>query len=87
MRRTPEQIAADEALTEALANCARAYDLLPEGEVIMDYGCSVYVQSMEMIDNHQDGYLTIFKDSNTPTHSALGLFKKGVKQVLDNHGG
>ena len=63
MRRTPEQIEADEQLTSAIERCAYAYDMYDSGDLIGDY---MVICAIQKID--EEGELT---------HSSNMLFRNG----------
>lgn len=75
MARTPEQQAADEALTQAIEAVTQAYD--PEGAMAgFILGEYVVVSSRQGWDDDGDGITsvgTMFRDGDVPTHRALGL--------------
>lgn len=69
--RTPEQQAADDALTAAIQQCHEAYDW--DAGVLTEY---VVVTASMRWDDDGTGITaigTIFRDSNLPYHHALGL--------------
>lgn len=72
MTRTPEQKAADEALTTAVTRCVAAYgDGSPA--VVCEYVVAVALRSL---DDDGEALTTVgllYRDSDVPTHRALGL--------------
>jgi hypothetical protein len=75
--RTPEQIAADNALTDAITECARAYGALDEeGWTVGDFVvCLEYQGYMEdTIGRHRYGYL--LPGDFMPAHRVLGLLRQ-----------
>lgn len=72
MTRTPEQVAADEALTAAVEQAMRAYG---DGEprVLSEY---LVIGALQQWDNDGDMLTAVgvlHRDSDVPTHRALGL--------------
>lgn len=87
MPRTPEQVTADEALTEAIQRCWRAYY---EGEPYADDGVPVeaaaegvmmeylVIGTMRNFDNEGDPYTHVFhiyRDGDVPVHRLLGMLE------------
>ncbi|TBL44255.1 hypothetical protein EYA84_02095 [Verrucosispora sp. SN26_14.1] len=72
MPRTPDQVAADEALTAAIEQALHAYS---DGEpwVLTEY---VVVTSQHRFDDDGEGLTavgTLYRDGDVPLHRALGL--------------
>lgn len=85
MPRTPEQKAADEALTEAIERVSRAYDTegVAVGYTMMEY---VVVTAMATWDEDGDGHTSIgiaYRDGDVPTHRAMGLMQYALTQLDD----
>ena len=73
MTRTPEQVAADEALTAAIEQTARAYGDDGQAWVTSEYVVAV---AQHRFDDDGDPVTTVgllYRDGDVPTHRALGL--------------
>lgn len=80
MSRTPEQIAADEALTEAVDRAMKAYGADPE-HLLIDY---VVIAARRYWDDEGDactGYAVLLRDSDLAVHQVAGLLRYGDGQV------
>lgn len=72
MPRSPEQIAADAALTAAIEQVLQAYGS-GQAYVLTEY---VVLTSQQRFDEAGDGITAVgiaYRDGNVPTHRALGL--------------
>jgi hypothetical protein len=78
--RTPEQVAADEALTAAIEQALAAYgDGVPS--VLSEY---VVVTSQHRFDDEGDGLTAVgclYRDGDVPTHRALGLIEYAATRM------
>lgn len=72
MPRTPEQVAADDALTAAIEQALQAYGD-DQAYVLTEY---VVVTSQQRFDEDGDSVTAVgivFRDGDVPTHRSLGL--------------
>ena len=74
MTRTPDQVAADDALTAAIERVLQVYD---DGDawVLTEY---VVVTAQHRFDDDGEGLTAVgalFRDSDVPIHRALGLLE------------
>lgn len=80
MTRTPEQKAADEALTDAVTRCIAAYgDGSPA--VVCEYVVAV---ALHGLDGDGEALTTVgllYRDSDVPTHRALGLVEYAATRL------
>lgn len=88
MKRTPEQIAADTALTEAIERAIAAYWTEGGAWVLTEY---VVCVSQARWDDHGDQLTAvgvIYRDGDVPHHRALGLVEYVAarirKQITDD---
>lgn len=73
MSRTPEQVAADDALTLAIEGALQAYTDDGQAWVISEY---VVITAQHRFDDDGDGLTAVgvlYRDGDVPTHRALGL--------------
>lgn len=73
MARTPEQVAADDALTQAIEQVMHAYYDTDVAWVLSEY---VVVTAQHRFDDSGDGVTavgTLYRDGDVPLHRALGL--------------
>lgn len=73
MPRTPEQTAADNALTAAIEQVIAAYYPNTEAYLLSEY---VVVTCQQRYDDDGDGITavgTVYRDGDVPPHRALGL--------------
>ncbi len=73
MPRTPEQVAADQALTDAITAVRAAYDPDVDTGVLTEY---IVVSAWSTWDSDGDGVSTIMStpmDGDVPLHRLLGL--------------
>ena len=86
MTRTPEQKAADDALTAAIEGCFNAYVAPDEHHWVMsEY---VVILARQTYDSDGDGITAVaslFRDGDVPTHRAIGLLEY-VRDRLRNPG-
>jgi hypothetical protein len=88
MSRTPEQIAADEALTAAIEQVWRAYDDDPDPGLLLDYTVIAARRGV-----HDDGETwssvgAFTRDDNVPTFVQMGLLQHRLtrlKQSLNEY--
>ncbi|WP_280357091.1 hypothetical protein [Nocardia otitidiscaviarum] len=81
MSRTPEQIAADNALTEAIDAVWRAYDDDPDPGLLLDY---TVVATRRGIDNDGDTWTSVgafSRDDNVPVHVQMGLLLQRLTRL------
>jgi hypothetical protein len=81
--RTPEQRAADDALTEAIDRVAKI-DFPPDGDpgLLVDF---VVVAQYTMVADDGDGvdaYYLQFPNGSMPDHRALGLLHWGINSLV-----
>lgn len=72
--RTPEQVAADQKLTEAIENSLEAYGFAG-GDILTDY---MVISAQVAIDDDGDqstAYCYLYRDSDLPYHRILGLLE------------
>lgn len=74
MPRTEEQVAADEALTEALERAARAYQVLQDGDVMNDYVLVAATQELQG-DELKNSYILMLRNNSVPGTTAVGLLE------------
>jgi hypothetical protein len=74
--RTPEQIAADDALTEAIRRVAEAYPETPEG-ILTGYLIYTVHQNFLSDGNGTTRVDYITKDNEMPWHHIIGLARMG----------
>ncbi|SBT64235.1 hypothetical protein GA0070622_1205 [Micromonospora sediminicola] len=75
MSRTPEQVAADEALTAAIEQALLAYGPGDQAYILTEY---VVVTSQQRFDEEGNGITAvgcINRDSDVPFHRILGLLE------------
>lgn len=81
MSRTPEQKAADEALTAAIEAHVKAYVDDGHGWVMSEY---VVVLSQHRYDENGDGHTGVgiaYRDGDVPVHRALGLVEYAATRM------
>jgi hypothetical protein len=79
--RTPEQVEADGALTEAVERCLRAYQEDGTAWALSEY---VVISSQHRWDDDGDGITavaTLYRDSDVPVHRALGLVQYAATRM------
>lgn len=69
--RTPEQIAAEQQLEEALTACARAWD--GPGEMVTGWVVTATLTSGELLNEDSTAYLRLTPTSGQPFHTSMGL--------------
>jgi hypothetical protein len=82
--RTPEQIAADEALREAIDRVMKVYEMLPEGtgpSVLTEYVVITCHQGFEDTGQGNARYNWTIQDDGMPWHRILGLVDMGKRQI------
>lgn len=75
MPRTPEQVAADEALTAAIDAVWRAYDDDPDPGYLLDY---IVIAARRGFTDDGDNWTSVgsfARDDSVPTHVQLGLLQ------------
>jgi hypothetical protein len=72
MRRTEEQIAADDALTAAIERTARAYGVLGDADVMGDYVVLAATQELRE-DEVENSYINLVRNGSSSTIVAVGL--------------
>jgi len=81
MSRTPEQKAADEALTAAIEAAARLHFEEGQGWVMSEY---VTVAAHHRFDEEGESYTAvslIYRDGDVPYHRALGLLEYAAARM------
>lgn len=83
MTKTPEQAAADDALSQALVDACKAYGHLEEGWAIGDYVIAIEYTpfSDEFIGRERYGY--VLPSDYLPTHRVLGLLDVTTRAVRE----
>jgi hypothetical protein len=79
--RTPEQVAADNALTDAIEQVARAYADDGEAWVMSEY---VVLTAQHRYDDEGDGLTAVgvlYRDGDVPLHRALGLVDYAATRI------
>ncbi len=79
--RTPEQVAADNQLDEAIRAAAAAYGTVSDGEVITGW---VVAGSSQGDDDHRSAYFTLLPGGVQPTHIAIGLLRCAERFILSD---
>lgn len=72
MARTPEQVAADDALTAAVEAAARAYGVTAEGELMTSYIVVGQSDSFDLIEHNLEGLVVLYKDDDEQATRLLG---------------
>lgn len=85
MTRTQEQIEADDALTAAIEQCARAYLEEPNEMYLMDW--FVVTARSGLDEEAPESYDIFMPGGGIPTYRALGLLKAAERIVIDTTGG
>lgn len=73
MRRTSEQIEADENLTEAIERVMNAYDVLSPGEITLEYAVVTATQKMGKDDDVDSSYIILTRDGKCAGSRICGL--------------
>jgi hypothetical protein len=73
MRRTPEQIEADEQLTSAIERCAYAYGMYDSGDVIGDYLVICAIQKIDAEGELAHSSNMLFRNGSISGTMAIGL--------------
>jgi hypothetical protein len=81
--RTPEQVKADNLMDDAIAEAAKAYDLVPEGDVVTTWAV---VGASIGLDAGRTNYFGVYPGGNLPPHVAVGLFEVAKNEVLSGSG-
>ncbi len=77
--RTPEQIAADNQLEDAIAAGVKAYDLADDGSIVTTW--AVFGAS-QGLDDGRTGYFQLYPNGVQPTHITVGLLRMAESQLL-----
>lgn len=80
MERTPEQVSADNRLEDAIAVAVRAYDVVPEGDIVTTWMIAGASQGQ---DDRETGYFHIYAGGTQPTHVAVGLLRMTEHHLLN----
>lgn len=83
MERTPEQVAADNALDEAIRRCADAYEVVADGEVVSSW---VVAGAAQGADDDRSAYFTLSPGGTQPGFMAYGLLAFAADHLLHNEG-
>ena len=78
--RTPEQVAANNRLEDAIAVAVRAYDLVPEDEIVTTWMIAGASQGQ---DDGRTGYFHLYPGGIQPTHVAVGLIRMTEHHLLN----
>ena len=78
--RTPEQVAADNKLDDAIAEAARAYGVVPEDEIVTTWMVAGAAQGQDI---DQTGYFQLYPGGTQPTHIAVGLLRMTEARLLE----
>lgn len=70
MQRSEEQATADSRLDEAVRECARAYGLIDDGEVITNW---IVAGATDGDDDDHTAYFTLHPNGVQPGYIAIGL--------------
>lgn len=85
MPRTQEQKDADDALTEAILACSRAYYQPPESWVMSEYVVVACHQGYTDDGRDQTAIDTIIRDNNVPAHRVMGLLEAASTRLRANY--
>lgn len=86
-RRTPEQVAADEKLTEAVNGVVEAYGYLEPGFINTEYVVLVSQRGWRLEDDAGEGFsgfCTLYKDGSMAWSSILGLLRAATLKEEHN---
>jgi hypothetical protein len=78
--RTAEQIAADNALDDAVRQCAEAYFLLADGEFVTTW-VTVVALAGGQVDH--EATVVLHPGGDQPAYAAIGLLRCGEADLLD----
>lgn len=90
MARTPEQVAADNGLTEAIEKWLRAYEFDGSADtdgsprVLTDYVVMMATQGWNRDGDAMTGYPYCLRDNAIPHHRALGLIQVGLELIASS---
>ena len=79
MERTPEQVAADNRLEDAIEEAARAYGVIHDDEIVTAW---VVVGAAQGRDNGKSGYFHMVPSGTQPSHISVGLLKMTELHLL-----
>ncbi|WP_280465857.1 hypothetical protein [Nocardia brasiliensis] len=88
MSRTPEQIAADNALTEALEGVWAAYCPEPDPGVLLEYTVLATRRGMNIDGSAWSSFGAFTRDDNVPTYVQMGMLQyrlTRLKQSLSEY--
>lgn len=71
--RTPEQIVADDALTEAIKNAMAAYDM--DGGLVTDYVVAIAAHHFDDDGGSRTSYIRLYRENDMPHYRILGLLR------------
>jgi hypothetical protein len=77
--RTPEEVAADNALDEAINRMAKAGELVADDEVVTAW---VVVGAAQGPDYGRTSYFHAFPGGTLPSHTAVGLLRLAEQEIL-----
>jgi hypothetical protein len=80
--RTPEQIAADNAIEDALALAVKAYELTEDGDVVTTWAI---LGASQGLDDARTGYFQLYPSGSQPTHITVGLLRMAEAQILHGY--
>lgn len=78
--RTPEQVAADNAIEDAISKVTAAYDLVDLENVVTAW---MLVGAAQGADYGMTHYFHAYPSGNLPTHVAVGLLRMTEHQLLN----
>lgn len=80
--RTPAQVAADNALEDAIAAGIRAYDLADEGSIVTTWAV---LGASQGVEEGESSYFQLYPSGVQPLHVTVGLLRTAETHLL--HGG
>ena len=80
--RTPAQVAADNALEDAIAAGIAAYYLVDEGSIVTTWAV---LGASQGVDEGESSYFQLYPSGTQPVHVTVGLLRVAEKHLL--HGG
>lgn len=79
--RTPEQVAADDALTEAVLNAIEVHGLASPREVATNFVVLVSIVGVDDEGDDYTGHIKIFRDGRMPVTEQIGLLRIATLNV------
>jgi hypothetical protein len=82
VNRTPEQLAADKALTDAIEQALHAYNVVEPGDVIQEYVVVVATESLDAEGDSDNGMCMLFREGRVHSSRAIGLLEDAKLQIV-----